>query len=48
MQELTAAGFVLDGRSAVLANPADSRAASVFDSAWRGKTDRFVWRFKKP
>ncbi len=48
MQEITAAGFVLDGRSAVLSSPHDSKMTSVFDAALRGKTDRFVWRFKKP
>lgn len=48
MQEITQAGFVLDGRSEVLTNPADLRTSSVFDAELRGKTDRFVWRFRKP
>ena len=47
-QELTAAGFVLDGESDVLRNPADPRTALVFDPAIRGKTDQFVLRFRKP
>lgn len=45
---LEAAGFVLDGESDVLRNPEDDYSVSVFDPAVRGKTDRFVLRFKKP
>lgn len=47
-QEVTAAGFVLDGESTVLHNPADPHTASVFDPSIRGKTDQFVLRFRKP
>lgn len=46
--EVTAAGFVLDGESKVLANAADPKTANVFDPAIKGKTDQFVYRFKKP
>lgn len=46
--EVLAAGFVLDGSSDALANPADPHTAGVFDPALRGNTDRFVLRFKKP
>lgn len=46
--EVTAAGFVFDGQSPVLANPSDAKTANVFDPAVRGKTDQFVYRFKKP
>ena len=46
--EVTAAGFVLDGESTVLANPADDHTKMVFDPAIRGKTDQFLYRFKKP
>lgn len=46
--EVTAAGFVYDGESKVLANPADPRTANVFDPTIRSHTDRFVYRFKKP
>ena len=46
--EVTAAGFVLDGESAILANPADDRSKLVFDPAIRGKTDQFLLRFRKP
>ena len=46
--ELEAAGFRYDGELAVLHNPADPHTALVFDPAIRGKTDQFVYRFKKP
>jgi predicted methyltransferase len=46
--ELEDAGFVLDGKSDVLANTADDHTKSVFDAEIRGKTDRFVLRFRKP
>ena len=42
------AGFVLDGQSDILRNPADDHSANVFDAAIRGKTDRVIFRFKKP
>lgn len=43
-----AAGFVFDGESKVVANPADDHSLNVFDAAIRGKTDQFVYRFRKP
>ena len=46
--ELTAAGFVLEGESQVLRNPADPRTASVFDPVIKGQTDQFVLKFRKP
>jgi predicted methyltransferase len=46
--ELTGVGFVLDGESNVLANPDDDHTMGVFDPQIRGKTDRYVLRFKKP
>ena len=46
--EVTAAGFKFDGESAVLANPADDHTKMVFDPAIRGKTDQFLYRFRKP
>jgi predicted methyltransferase len=46
--EMTAAGFVFDGESDVLANPADPHTAIVFDPSIRGKTDQFAYRFRKP
>lgn len=47
-QEVEAAGFVFDGESDALRNPADDHKAKVFDPAIRGKTDQFIYRFKKP
>jgi predicted methyltransferase len=46
--ELESAGFVLDGESDVLRNMNDDHSKGVFDPEIRGKTDRFVLRFKKP
>lgn len=42
------AGFVFEAESDMLRNPADDRTIGVFDPAIRGKTDRFVFRFRKP
>ena len=46
--EVEAAGFTLDGESDLLRNMDDDRSKLVFDPEIRGKTDRFVMRFKKP
>ncbi|WP_336968992.1 methyltransferase [Sphingobium aromaticiconvertens] len=46
--DFTAAGFVLEAQSPLLANPADDHSKLVFDPAIRGKTDRFFFRFRKP
>jgi predicted methyltransferase len=46
--EIEAAGFRFDGESPVLRQPGDSRTQLVFDPAIRGKTDQFVFRFRKP
>jgi predicted methyltransferase len=46
--EVIAAGFVFDGESKVLANPADPHTALVFDPSIRGHTDQFAYRFRKP
>ncbi len=46
--ELEGVGFVLDGESNVLANPADDHMKGVFDPEIRGKTDRYLLRFRKP
>jgi len=42
------AGFVLDGESDMLRMPSDDASKLVFDPAVRGKTDRVVYRFRKP
>ena len=47
-KEVEAAGFVFDGESDVLRNPADPHTAKVFDKSIRGHTDQFVYRFRKP
>ncbi len=47
-EELAEAGFELDAEAAFLRNLDDDYAKVVFDPAVRGKTDRFVLRFKKP
>jgi predicted methyltransferase len=47
-KEVTAAGFVLEAESDALRNPADNHTAKVFDPAIRGKTDKFLFRFRKP
>lgn len=46
--EVAAAGFKFDGESAILANPADDHTKMVFDPAIRGRTDQFLYRFRKP
>ena len=46
--EVTGAGFVFDGESDLLHNPDDPHTALVFDTSIRGKTDQFVFRFRKP
>ena len=47
-REVEAAGFVFEGESRAVANPDDDHSLNVFDAAIRGKTDQFVYRFRKP
>lgn len=42
------AGFELVAESDLLRNPADDHNLLVFDPKIRGKTDRFVFKFRKP
>ena len=42
------AGFVFDGELALLRNPEDDHSKGVFDASIRGRTDRFVYRFRRP
>lgn len=42
------AGFVLEAQSDMLRNREDNHAANVFDESIRGRTDRVVYRFRKP
>ena len=46
--EVESAGFVFDGQSDALRNPADPHTANVFDPSIRGKTDQFAYKFRKP
>jgi len=46
--EIQSAGFKYDGSLPLLANAADPHTASVFDSSIKGKTDQFIYRFRKP
>jgi predicted methyltransferase len=46
--DMEAAGFVLDGQSDMLRNPDDDLSKIVFAPDLRGKTDRFIMRFKNP
>src|SRR5512137_2205849 len=46
--EFERAGFAFDRASVVLAHPQDDHTKLVFDEAIRGKTDQFIYRFRKP
>jgi predicted methyltransferase len=46
--EVTSAGFEFVGESKVLRNSADDHTLKVFDPAIRGKTDQFIYKFRKP
>ncbi len=48
ISEHETAGFVFDDKSQILRNMDDDYSKIVFDPALRGKTDRFVFRFRKP
>ena len=47
-RQVEAAGFTFVGASTALANPADDHSLKVFDPPIRGKTDQFVYKFRKP
>jgi predicted methyltransferase len=42
------AGFVFVSSSELLRNPSDNHTTEVHDPAIKGKTDRFIFKFKKP
>jgi predicted methyltransferase len=42
------AGFVLEAQSNLLRVPSDDHSKNVFDPSIRGRTDRFMFRFRKP
>ena len=46
--EIEAAGFVLEESSDILRNMNDDHSLNMADPKVRGKTDRFVLRFRKP
>ena len=46
--DFTKAGFKLVGTRNMLANPADDHSLLVFDPKIRGKTDRALFKFRKP
>ncbi len=48
MEGVLAAGFEFDSESDILAHPEDDRTVGVFDASIRGKTDRFIYKFRKP
>jgi len=47
-QEILSAGFEWIGESDVLHNLDDDHTLNVFDKSLRGKTDRFIYKFRKP
>jgi predicted methyltransferase len=47
-KQVTAAGFVFEGESNVLRNPKDDLKTLVFDKSIRGRTDQFIYKFRKP
>jgi len=47
VKEITDAGFKLAGESDVLRNDKDDHTLGVFDPSVRGKTDRFLLKFRK-
>jgi len=48
IDEIEAEGFVLEGKSDVLRNMDDDHSKGMFDPEIRGKTDRFVLKFRLP
>jgi predicted methyltransferase len=48
IEQASAAGFALDARSDVLANPADNHTEPVFTAELAGETDKFILKFRKP
>ena len=46
--QVQSAGFRFVGQSPALANPADDHSKPVFDPSIRGRTDQFVYKFRKP
>ncbi|HUX74595.1 MAG TPA: hypothetical protein VMV25_11980 [Steroidobacteraceae bacterium] len=47
-KEVLAAGFELEASSDLLHRPEDPHTARVFDPSIRGRTDQFIFKFRKP
>lgn len=47
-REVESAGFEFVAASSVLANPDDPHMAGVFDPSIRGRTDQFIFKFRRP
>ena len=47
-REVESAGFKFVGESHVLANPSDPHTAGPFNASIQGKTDQFIFKFRKP
>jgi predicted methyltransferase len=47
-RDFSAAGLELEDESDLFQHPADDRTKEVFDPAVQHRTDRFVYRFRKP
>jgi len=47
-RDFKAAGFALEAESPMLAHPEDDHTKGVFDPAVRGRTDQFVFKFRRP
>lgn len=47
-REVETAGFKFVGESHVLANPHDPHTAGPFNASIQGKTDQFIFKFRKP
>lgn len=47
-REVEAAGFRFEGESPALRNPADDHTQRVFEAGIRGRTDQFIYKFRKP
>ncbi len=46
--QVEAAGFKFVSESPLLASAADDKTKNVFDKTVRGKTDQFIYKFRKP
>ena len=48
IEDMEEAGFVLEAEADILRNPEDDLDLPIFNQEIRGRTDRFVLRFRKP